>query len=411
MSSETVIAVSNLGKCYQIYGKPRDRLFQMFSRGGRQYYREYWALRDVFFELRGGETFGIVGRNGAGKSTLLQLICGTLSPTTGSVSVKGRIAALLELGAGFNPEFSGRENVYLSATVMGLSKEEIDARYAQIVAFSGIGDFIDQPVKTYSSGMYVRLAFSVATSIEPDILIVDEALSVGDGEFSRKSFDRIMRLKEQGATILFCSHSLYQVEALCDRVLWLDQGRMVHLGLPTTVLSEFKNYLQDCSSTVDQRICQTEGPPQTAAPSRSSLAGRATLDTVALLINGKESSERIVQSCRDDLQVQLSFSSDPLLEAPCVVFEILTESGDTATSGGTLFDGITLNRNSRGEGQVTLDFPMLPLMRGRYRLSIYLTCERMIHVYDQAVACSDFTVQQAYIEKGVAFLPHRWETC
>ena len=207
MSSEVAISVRSLSKCYQMYDKPRDRLLQMVCRGRRQYYREFWALHNLSFDVGKGEVVGIIGNNGAGKSTLLQLICGTLHPTAGSVAVQGRIAALLELGAGFNPEFSGRENVYLSATVMGLSTGEIDARYEQIVAFSGIADFINQPVKTYSSGMYVRLAFAVATSVEPDTLIIDEALSVGDGEFARKSFDRIMELKKRGSTILFCSHS------------------------------------------------------------------------------------------------------------------------------------------------------------------------------------------------------------
>ncbi|EQD78392.1 ABC-type polysaccharide/polyol phosphate transport system, ATPase component, partial [mine drainage metagenome] len=221
MFSDPILRVHDLGKCYALYEKPADRLKQFLRWRNKTYYREFHALKGISFELGHGEVLGIIGRNGSGKSTLLQLLAGTLTATSGTIERQGRIAALLELGSGFNPEFTGRENVYLSAAVMGLGKEDIEARYEEIVDFSGIAPFIDQPVKTYSSGMMVRLAFSVATSVDPDILIIDEALSVGDGEFSRRSFDRIMTFKDQGKTILFCSHALYQVDALCNRVIWL----------------------------------------------------------------------------------------------------------------------------------------------------------------------------------------------
>ncbi|MGZ8193237.1 MAG: ABC transporter ATP-binding protein [Methylobacter sp.] len=192
MSAEPAIVVKNLSKHYQLYTRPHDRLKQLLCLGKRQYYREFSALHELSFEVMPGEVVGIIGRNGSGKSTLLQLVCGTLTPSTGEVSVKGRVAALLELGTGFNPEFTGRENVFMSAAIMGLSQKEIENRFDEIVDFSGIREFIDQPVKTYSSGMYVRLAFAVATSVDPDILVIDEALSVGDGAFARQSFNRVM---------------------------------------------------------------------------------------------------------------------------------------------------------------------------------------------------------------------------
>jgi ABC-type polysaccharide/polyol phosphate transport system ATPase subunit len=232
------IELRAVSKQYALFDRPADRLKQMLLGGvsrlgarslgwtAPRLYREFHALRDVSFSVARGEVLGIIGRNGAGKSTLLQIICGTLQPTSGSVQVRGRIAALLELGAGFNPEFTGRENIVMAATILGLSAAEIDQRMASIIEFSGIAEFIDQPVKTYSSGMYVRLAFSVATSIDPDILVIDEALSVGDGEFARRSFDRIMALKDKGATILFCSHAMYHVQVLCNRALWMEHGRM-----------------------------------------------------------------------------------------------------------------------------------------------------------------------------------------
>lgn len=231
MSSEISIKVENLSKCYQIYEQPRDRLKQFVmpplqratGRAAKQYFREFWALRNVSFEVKKGETVGIIGRNGSGKSTLLQMICGTLQPTNGSVTTVGRIAALLELGSGFNPEFSGRENVYMNAGILGLSKSEIDARYDAILEFAEIGEFIEQPVKTYSSGMYVRLAFAVIANVDADILVIDEALAVGDIFFTQKCMRFLAEFKKRG-TILFVTHDTNSVMSLCERAVWLQAG-------------------------------------------------------------------------------------------------------------------------------------------------------------------------------------------
>jgi lipopolysaccharide transport system ATP-binding protein len=239
MSSDSpAIRVRNLSKCYEIYERPQDRLKQsiytrlqrLARRAVHNYYREFWALRDVSFDVNRGETVGIIGRNGAGKSTLLQMITGTLTPTNGEVEVKGRVAALLELGAGFNPEFTGRENVYMNATLLGLSKAEIDSRYGDILAFGDIGEFVDQPVKTYSSGMFVRLAFAIAVHSNPEILIVDESLAVGDMAFQAKCMARLRRMIESGTTVLFVSHDIGTVKALCSRCLYLDGGKTVRYG-------------------------------------------------------------------------------------------------------------------------------------------------------------------------------------
>ena len=230
--TDIAIKVQSLSKCYHIYDNPRDRLKQFIAprlqrlawQQPKQYFHEFWAVKDVSFEIKKGETVGIIGRNGSGKSTLLQMICGTLTPTSGSVQTNGRIAALLELGSGFNPEFTGRENVYMNAAVLGLSKEEIDERYADIIAFADIGDFIEQPVKIYSSGMYVRLAFAVVVHVDADILIIDEALSVGDAFFQAKCMSRMKHIVDIGTTILFVSHDINTVKALCSRTLYLDHG-------------------------------------------------------------------------------------------------------------------------------------------------------------------------------------------
>jgi len=243
MSSDVVVRVESLGKCYRIYEDPRKRLLQMLCRGRRRFYKEFWALRDVSFEIKRGETIGIVGKNGSGKSTLLQMICGTLAPSEGTIETRGRIGALLELGSGFNPEFSGRDNIYINAALLGLSREEIDACFDKIVAFADIGDFIDQPVQTYSSGMVVRLAFAVQAQVSPDILIVDEALAVGDAKFQAKCFARLKDLKEQGTSILLVTHSSEQIVAHCSRAILMDEGRMLQVGEPRQIINRYVDIL------------------------------------------------------------------------------------------------------------------------------------------------------------------------
>ncbi len=244
MATDTwAVQVRHLSKCYHIYDKPGDRLLQMLVRRRKRYFREVWALKDVSFEVGRGETVGIIGRNGSGKSTLLQMICGTLNPTGGSSHTHGRIAALLELGSGFNLEFTGRENVYLNAAVLGVSEDETRARFDDIAAFADIGEFIDQPVKTYSSGMIVRLAFAVAINVAPEILIVDEALSVGDELFQRKCFSRIEAMKRNGVTILFVSHSGSTIVELCDRAILLDAGDMLAMGAPKAIVGQYQKLI------------------------------------------------------------------------------------------------------------------------------------------------------------------------
>lgn len=249
--SDITIRVQNLSKCYQIYDVPRDRLKQFVAprlqrltgRQPRQYFREFWALKNVSFEVKRGETIGLIGRNGSGKSTLLQIICGTLAPTDGVVETKGRIAALLELGSGFNPDFTGLENIYMNGAVLGLNSEEIDARLDAIVSFADIGQFIDQPVKTYSSGMSVRLAFAVQAQIDPDILIVDEALSVGDAKFQAKCFARLKQLKENGTSILLVTHSSEQIVAHCSSAILLNNGMQFEAGEPKRVVNRYMDLL------------------------------------------------------------------------------------------------------------------------------------------------------------------------
>ena len=258
MSSEMAIKVENVSKCYEIYATPGDRLKQfllprlhkLFAHDSKSYYQEFWALRDVSFEVKKGSTVGIIGRNGCGKSTLLQAICGTVVPTRGSISANGRIAALLELGSGFNPEFTGRENVHLSAAVLGLSQIQIDQRFNDIVAFADIGDFVEQPVKTYSSGMLLRLAFAVIAFVDADILIIDEALSVGDAYFTQKCM-RFLRNFMKTGTLLFVSHDTSAIINLCDTAVYLDAGRVVKIGQPKEIANLYLADFYEKNQTID----------------------------------------------------------------------------------------------------------------------------------------------------------------
>jgi len=256
-----VIHVKNLAKTYRLYDRPADRVKETFHPWRKQYHHPFHALKNVTFNVQQGETIGIIGRNGSGKSTLLQLICGILQPTSGTLNVKGRISALLELGAGFNPEFTGRQNVYLNASILGLTTEQTDTCLDDILAFADIGEFIDQPVKSYSSGMYVRLAFAVAINIDPDILIVDEALSVGDEAFQRKCFAQINKIKDRGGTILFVSHGAGLIVELCNRAMLLDQGELLLSGVPQKVVSLYHKMIFASSDTVESLKTEWRADP------------------------------------------------------------------------------------------------------------------------------------------------------
>ncbi|MGV6396602.1 ABC transporter ATP-binding protein [Pseudomonas caspiana] len=287
MFSDLSIKVEDLSKCYQIYDLPQDRLKQFIIPGlqrsigvaPKQFFREFWALKDVSFEMKRGETIGIVGRNGSGKSTLLQMICGTLHPSSGKVQISGRVAALLELGSGFNPEFSGRENVYMNGAVLGLSHDQITQRFDAIVDFADIGDFIEQPVKTYSSGMMVRLAFAVIAHVDADILVIDEALAVGDAFFTQKCM-RFLRNFMKTGTILFVSHDTSAVRSFCNRAIWLEKGRVLKQGEPKEVcdayLEAFYEAQQGSSSTTRLKTMPT-GPAVVVKDQRNDFINASNL--------------------------------------------------------------------------------------------------------------------------------------
>lgn len=253
MDRDIIIKAENVSKIYKLYDKPIDRLKESINPFRKNYHRDFYALNDVSFEVEKGETLGIIGKNGSGKSTLLQIITGVLTPSAGNLYVNGKISALLELGAGFNPELTGIENIYLNGSLIGYSKEEMDKKLDDIISFADIGDFVHQPVKVYSSGMFARLAFAVAINVDPDILIVDEALSVGDAFFQSKCFHRFHDFKEMGKTILFVSHDMGSVKQLCSKVLWLDKGKKVSFGNKNEVCAEYVNSQIDDRNKISKK--------------------------------------------------------------------------------------------------------------------------------------------------------------
>ena len=295
MSSEIAIKVEGLSKCYQIYEHPRDRLKQfvlpklknLLGKQGNNYYKEFWALNNVSFEVKKGETVGIIGRNGSGKSTLLQLICGTLNPTSGSITTNGRIAALLELGSGFNPEFTGRENVYMSCALLGLNQQEVEAKFDDIAAFADIGDHLDQPVKTYSSGMFVRLAFAVNVISSPDIMVVDEALAVGDMNFQAKCMTALTRFQERGGTVLFVSHDVGSIKSLCRQAVYLERGQVLLAG-PGPEVAE--RYVRNMREEMNQESLRFVQEPKDLASEEKSLSGNKASAQVALKRTPKDSN-------------------------------------------------------------------------------------------------------------------------
>lgn len=402
MSSELAIALHQVGKRYALYDKPSDRLKQLLWGRWRPYQREFWALQDVSFEVRRGEVVGIVGRNGAGKSTLLQLVCGTLEATSGNLQVHGRVAALLELGAGFSPDFSGLENIYINAAILGLSRAQVDAHLDGILAFADIGEFIHQPVKTYSSGMFMRLAFAVATSVEPDILVIDEALSVGDGAFARKSFDRIMRLKDAGKTILFCSHSMYQVEALCSRALWIDAGRLRMDGSAADVTSAYGASLNAGVAADGQTL---------PVPSAAAGTGCGRITRVFAEVDGQPVVPGVpacVESGVSELRITLEFQMDPALPAPALALGISDSNTLTVASATTHNDDVAVHMDGQGQGRGTIVFERFPLLKGRYSVTCFLVSEDAIHVYDQVERSILIEVRQQGLEQGLVRLPHHW---
>jgi lipopolysaccharide transport system ATP-binding protein len=392
-ASEPLVTVDCVSKRYQIYDRPQDRLWQGLFRGRRQFFRDFWALRGISFEVRRGETVGVIGRNGSGKSTLLQIVCGTLAPTTGSVTVRGRLAALLELGSGFNPEFTGRENVYLNGAILGLSHDQIDARFDDIARFADIGPFIDQPVKTYSSGMSVRLAFSVIAHVDADLLVIDEALAVGDAVFTQKCMRFLRRFQEHGS-ILFVSHDTSAVLNLCSRALWLHEGACVEAGTAKPVVQAYMRANVEAAQraegvegawapaargdlpaapSVEADGAAASGPAETAlfdpgAPSFGALG--AVIQTVDLLdASGRPDS---VFRGGERVALRVRFKALRDLDSAIVGFHVKDRLGQVLFGENTcqVTEGAPVAIGAGGAGTAVFAFDLPMLQTGKYTVDV-----------------------------------------
>ncbi len=355
----------SVSKSYAIYDAPSGRLKELLTFNRLRRHRDFWALRDVSFEVKRGQTYCIVGENGSGKSTLLQIVAGILRPSAGDVSVSGRVAALLELGAGFNPEFSGRDNVYLYGSILGLSNKQIAARYPEIESFAEIGDFINRPVKTYSSGMVVRLAFAVAINVDPEVLLVDEALAVGDIYFRQRCMRKVHELRSKGVTILFVSHAVADVKAIGDAALWLDHGQVIDVGAPDRVVSRYLAAMSEKDSTY--RLHEAEG--RLAAPAELSTApevvhgvpnvdhrhgdGRAEILGIAVLEESGNPARMLEPQSR--IVVRISVRAKDSLMMPNVGFTLRNQLGIDFAASNTLREGHELSPMHPGD-IVTVDF-------------------------------------------------------
>lgn len=400
MSSEVAIKVSNVSKHYHIYDKPLDRLKQSLYRGKRQFYTEFKAIDNVSFEIKEGETVGIVGRNGAGKSTLLQMICGTLTPSFGDIQINGRVAALLELGAGFNPEFTGSENVYMNAALLGLTKKEIDERYEEILEFADIGEFIHHPVKTYSSGMYVRLAFSVAVCVEPDVFVIDEALAVGDTNFQLKCIDRLNKLKDQGTTILFVSHSTDQIKRFCDKCIWIDEGKITDIGAAAKICDkyverELQNNLSNASDLHELASVKND----------SDIEGGISICRIKNIKLNKDLFSEF-ESFSVDVEYTICVQK---IESFLIGVAIFRRRDSLYVFGPNTYLDKVFAPNTKGTHMLRFSIPKLPFMGGGYKVEVGAFGEKGLVCIDYKADACEFEVQASYVCEGLVSIDHGWE--
>jgi len=427
-SGEPMIVAEQLHKTYRLYDRPFDRVKEWMTAGRVKRHREIRGLIDVNFTVPRGSALGIVGSNGAGKSTLLKVLSGTTLPTSGRFEVHGKVASLLELGTGFYPAFSGYENIYLNGIINGFTRKEIAAKEKEIIEFSELGDFVHQPIRTYSSGMVMRLAFSVATAIDPEVLIIDEILAVGDLHFQKRCIDRIMKFRSSGKTILFCSHSMYHVEEICDRTLWIKDGRVEMADESRDVVRAYTNWERG-KRTNFGTLGVAHGFETTRARSRTGSGSGDSSDEVSLpdpdalpcvlelRLRDPHSNEVVDRGhLLKDLTVEIDYELPRDLPA-CVVGLAFYRSDQIMICGvASHLSGFTAPCK-RGRWRVQVTLPRLPLLQGEYALVAYLADERAMHIYHSLSLGGKFTVEQPTRDIGVVYVAHefaaeplRWPT-
>ena len=409
-----VLRLEGVGKEYRLHDSPRARLRALLT--GRALHRSHWALRDVSLELRRGQCLGVVGQNGAGKSTLLKLVTGVIQPTCGQVQRRGRVTAILELGAGFHPEFSGRQNLYFGGSLIGIDAQQMAAIEPQVLAFADIGEAIERPVKTYSSGMVMRLAFAMVTAVQPDVLIIDEALAVGDQSFQKKCIERIQEFRDNGCTILFCSHSPYHVRTLCDMALWLDGGRVREFGATEAVLGAYEMALRlhgggENAAGETMEAADVLDRPQVAEinanfqPRQTRPEAEAHIISVDIADLG-DGEPPLLQSRHLQATITVRGRGD---ERPNIGFMIEQSRGVGITSLATHEEGAAPQPLGGGMWRSILTFPDLPLHSGEYVVSAFLFDASGLVVYEQWFQFLHFRFVTPTLMPGLVRLPHRWE--
>jgi lipopolysaccharide transport system ATP-binding protein len=401
------IRFENIEKTYMVYARPQDRLWEWVTR--QQRHRVHVALAGIDFEVHSGETFGLIGENGAGKSTLLKIAAGTIRPTRGGVGLQGRVTALLELGAGFHPEESGHDNIRFMAALHGLEGMAMEDFVVRAIAFSELtAETLERPVKTYSSGMFMRLAFAAATAIEPDVLIVDEALSVGDMHFQKKSLNRILGMRERGATILFCSHNLYQVRSLCQRAAWIHGGRIQAIGATEDVVTAYEAHerrryahLRAADSDAGAQQVASDRPVASSADVPLAKIVRLTIETA----DGINPAQ--VDSFQDmTVEIEVEAYNDAAFH---VGFSIVRPDKDNVFGTSTQFQNDLRPMSGAGMHRLRIRFPALPLLSGEYLWNVYTLDDTGIQVLDMAELIQPFTVlNQKNREFGLVWLEHEW---
>jgi lipopolysaccharide transport system ATP-binding protein len=431
-NNNVVIDVRGVSKRYRIFERPQDRLKQMLFRGRRRYFQEASVLHDLTFQVHRGETVGIVGRNGAGKSTLLQMITGTIQPSDGEVLTRGRIAPLIELGSGFSPELTGRENIFFNGMVLGMTQAEVEAKFDQIAAFADIGPYIERPVKTYSSGMYARLAFAVAIHVDPDILIVDEILSVGDAAFQRKCMARFYDIRDSGCTILIVAHDEYLVRSICQKCLYLKQGRMVAYGGASEVVGLYMSDLVPPAELTSTPAPHSQVPEPAAADSHAAIVSPAGAAKSANVSEApptiREKNEGPVYRITDvhllgtdghpmevvphDSTVTLEFGFEALATTlpPHIsfVFNLHSVNGTYVCGSTTLMERMAAHPSSR-RGRVRINFPNLKLLAGKYIWRVAINDGAGLLVLAEAKHACPFRVTDDYRSAGTVHLDRSWQ--
>lgn len=423
MNKDIAIKVENLSKVYKLYNAPIDRMKEALHPFKKSYHKEFYALNDVSFEIKKGETVGIIGKNGSGKSTLLKIVTGVLTPTTGKVTVNGRISALLELGAGFNPEYTGMENIYFQGNLMGFEREEMEAKVQEILDFADIGDFIHQPVKNYSSGMFARLAFAVAINVEPEILIVDEALSVGDMAFQNKCMNKMKQLMEKdGCTVVFVSHSLAAVRLVCEKAIWINSGVLekdgdVDLVTDLYETSMFKRYNENAKNVESDSVTSQVINGEFNQISLIDRGEKDENDTSCVLVGcsilDEESNFITEASTFQNISLRIHVRSNFAFSVSVGIAFIDKNSLLTISRINNLRDDIDI-RLSHGENYITAKFPKLSLLTGEYYISIFLAHDdllRTIHKVENAFTLSLRTPLSSSgwrRYEGVTSIEHKW---